>query len=110
MDLAAGTGKLSRELGARGARVLAVEHTQRFEADPIAMRFGSVSFIASLPDAERAEVLKRLRALTAAGPADVRYRTELFTCRRVWCCPGGHHPNGGQKHTVGAANSPKGGR
>jgi SAM-dependent methyltransferase len=58
-------------------------HTQVMDAELIAMRFGSVSVIASLPDAERAEVLDRLRALAAAGPAEVHYRTELYTCRRA---------------------------
>ena len=58
-------------------------HTQRLDAELIAMRFGSASFIASLPDPERLAVLERLRALADSGPAEVRYRTELFTCRRL---------------------------
>jgi SAM-dependent methyltransferase len=58
-------------------------HNQRLDAELIAMRFGSVSFIASLPEAERSDVLERLRALAADGPAEVHYRTELYVCRRA---------------------------
>ena len=56
------------------------DNTQELDGDGLAMRFGSVSFIAALPDAEREGVLERLRAL---GPARLNYVTELFTCRRV---------------------------
>jgi hypothetical protein len=47
------------------------------------MRFGSVSFVAALPEEERGHVLERLRALAADGPATINYVTEVFTCRRL---------------------------
>jgi SAM-dependent methyltransferase len=58
-------------------------NSQRLDADGMALRFGSVSFIAALPDEERTEVLARLRGLVAAGPATIRYTTEVFLCRRA---------------------------
>jgi SAM-dependent methyltransferase len=64
-----------------------VEHrfpnSQELDAEGLAMRFGSVSFVAALPDEERNQVLERLRALAADGPATLNYVTELFTCRRL---------------------------
>jgi SAM-dependent methyltransferase len=58
-------------------------NSQELDADGLAMRFGSVSFVAALPDRERSEVDERLRALAADGPATITYVTELFTCRRL---------------------------
>jgi SAM-dependent methyltransferase len=49
---------------------------QVLDADGVADRVGSISFIASLPDGERARVLTAARALAAAGPLTVPYRTE----------------------------------
>lgn len=56
----------------------------------IVARTLSVSFIAALPDAERAEVERRVRALVAAtpelaGPAEIAfpYETQMFAFRRV---------------------------
>jgi SAM-dependent methyltransferase len=48
--------------------------------DGLAARICSISFIARLPEAERAGVLVRARALTAAGPVRVPYRTEVHVC------------------------------
>jgi SAM-dependent methyltransferase len=58
-------------------------NSQELDADGLAMRFGSVSFVAALPDEERGHVLVRLRALAADGPATINYETEVFTCRRM---------------------------
>jgi SAM-dependent methyltransferase len=55
-------------------------HDQVLDADGLADRIGSVSFIASLPDAERAEVVTAARALAGGGVATIRYRTELQVC------------------------------
>ena len=57
-------------------------NSQEADADLLAMRFGSVSFVASLPDEERQDVIDRLRALAADGPVALTYVTEVFTCRR----------------------------
>jgi SAM-dependent methyltransferase len=58
------------------------ENSQELDAEGVAMRFGSVSFIAALPESERADVLDGLRALAADAPARIRYTTETFICRR----------------------------
>lgn len=58
-------------------------NSQELDGEGLAMRFGSVSFVAALPDDERNEVLERLRALAANGSATINYLTELFTCRRL---------------------------
>jgi SAM-dependent methyltransferase len=55
---------------------------QLLDADGLADRVGSISFIASLPEAERGGVLARARGLAAGGAVRVPYRTELFTCER----------------------------
>jgi SAM-dependent methyltransferase len=55
---------------------------QVLDADGLAARVGSISFIASLPEEERAEVLAAARSLVAEGPVSVPYRTEVQICRR----------------------------
>jgi ubiquinone/menaquinone biosynthesis C-methylase UbiE len=50
---------------------------QRLDADGLADRIGSISFVASLPDPERAQLLRAARALASDGPVTVPYRTEL---------------------------------
>jgi SAM-dependent methyltransferase len=50
---------------------------QHLDADGMADRIGSISFIASLPDHERAEVLRAARELAADGRVTVPYRTEV---------------------------------
>jgi SAM-dependent methyltransferase len=58
-------------------------HEQRFDADGLAERMGTVSYVARLPEAEQAEVLARLRALGEAQPESpfpFRYRTEARVC------------------------------
>jgi hypothetical protein len=49
----------------------------------MADRIGSISFVASLPDDTRAEVLGAARALAADGPVTVPYRTEVQIAERL---------------------------
>jgi ubiquinone/menaquinone biosynthesis C-methylase UbiE len=59
-------------------------HEQWFDADGLAERMGTVSYIARLPEEERAEVLERIRALAGAqseSPFPFRYRTRARVCR-----------------------------
>jgi SAM-dependent methyltransferase len=55
---------------------------QVLDADGLAARIGSISFIACLPELERAGVLARARELADAGPVTVPYRTEVHLCER----------------------------
>jgi SAM-dependent methyltransferase len=50
---------------------------QVLDADGLADRVGSISFIASLPDVERAAVIAAVRELAARGPVTVPYRAEV---------------------------------
>jgi SAM-dependent methyltransferase len=56
---------------------------QVLDADGLAARVGSTSFIASLPDAERSRVLSAARALAADGEVSVHHRTEVHLCERL---------------------------
>jgi ubiquinone/menaquinone biosynthesis C-methylase UbiE len=61
-------------------------HEQWFDADGLAERMGTVSYIARLPDEERADVLARLRRLGGAQPRSpfaFRYRTRARVCQAV---------------------------
>ena len=51
---------------------------QELDADSLADRFGSVSFIAALPDEQRAEVLAQVRVLAGAGTVRLPYRTSVY--------------------------------
>jgi SAM-dependent methyltransferase len=51
---------------------------QKLDADGLAARICSISFIACLPELERVRVLVRARELTADGPVTVPYRTEVL--------------------------------
>src|SRR3954451_8153455 len=53
------------------------------DADGLEARVGSISFIAALPEGERASVLERARAIAGPGVVTIPYRTELHTCRRL---------------------------
>ena len=53
---------------------------QVLDADGLAARICSISFIARLPEAERAGLLARARELTAGGPVTVPYRTGVHVC------------------------------
>ena len=53
------------------------------DAEGIADRVGSISFIATLPPAERAEVESRARSLVPAnGVVALPYRTDVWIARR----------------------------
>jgi SAM-dependent methyltransferase len=58
-----------------------VENVQRLDADGLADRVLSVSFMAALPESERAAADARVRAL-APAPVELRYVTELFVYAR----------------------------
>jgi SAM-dependent methyltransferase len=56
------------------------DHVQ--DADGLADRVASISFIASLPADERRRVVAAARELAAGGPVTVPYQTEVFVCDR----------------------------
>ena len=63
------------------------ETQQLLDADGMADRVGSISFVASLPDDTRTEVLAAARALAGDGPVTVPYRTELQIAERLEAKP-----------------------
>jgi SAM-dependent methyltransferase len=56
---------------------------QLVDAEGLADRVGSISFVAAMSDAERAALLGRLRALAGDGTVTLRYVVELQLTRRV---------------------------
>jgi ubiquinone/menaquinone biosynthesis C-methylase UbiE len=62
-----------------------VPFEQRFDADGLVDRVGSISFVAALADAERGQVLRRVRALAldAGQPLRLGYTTEAYIYERV---------------------------
>jgi SAM-dependent methyltransferase len=57
-------------------------HAQELDADGLADRVGSMSFVADLADGPRAEVLGAVRALAGAGTVTLPYVCEVFACDR----------------------------
>jgi SAM-dependent methyltransferase len=57
------------------------EWAQRLDADGLADRVGSTSFVAALDDAERERVLDRVRALAGGGSVDLPYVCEVHLWR-----------------------------
>jgi SAM-dependent methyltransferase len=57
------------------------EFAQRLDADGLADRVGSTSFIAALPESERTKVLERVRALVDGDTVDVPYVCEVHVWR-----------------------------
>ena len=57
-------------------------YSQTMDADGLVARTASVSFVAQLPEDERAALLVRVRALAPAGTFEFPYVTKVFTCRR----------------------------
>jgi ubiquinone/menaquinone biosynthesis C-methylase UbiE len=58
---------------------------QQFDADGLAERVGTISYVARLPEEERRRVLAEVRALGAAQPTKTfpfRYHSDAFVCRR----------------------------
>jgi SAM-dependent methyltransferase len=65
------------------AEEFATTFEQWFDADGLAERIGTISYVARLPDDERARVLEQVRELGAAQPESpfpFRYRTEARVC------------------------------
>jgi ubiquinone/menaquinone biosynthesis C-methylase UbiE len=56
-------------------------HVQPMTADGLVERAASVSFIAQLPEDERAALLERVRALAPEGTFDFPYLTKVFRSR-----------------------------
>jgi ubiquinone/menaquinone biosynthesis C-methylase UbiE len=66
------------------AEELVTSSEQWFDADGLAERIGTISYVARLPEDERARVLARVRELGEAQPESpfpFRYRTEARVCR-----------------------------
>jgi SAM-dependent methyltransferase len=61
----------------------AFTNEQRLDADGLADRFGSVSFVASMEDGEREALLGELRALAGSGTVTLRYVVELQLATRL---------------------------
>ncbi len=61
------------------------EHEQLVDADGLAERIGTISYVARLDDEERPQVLERVRALGEAQAEQVfafRYRSDAYVFRR----------------------------
>jgi ubiquinone/menaquinone biosynthesis C-methylase UbiE len=56
---------------------------EELDADRVAARIATISFIASAPETERAELEPRLRVLIGAGPIAYRSVTHAFVTKRV---------------------------
>jgi SAM-dependent methyltransferase len=56
-------------------------HVQLMDADGLVARAASVSFVAGLPEDERAGLLERIRALAPPGTFEFPYITKVFTGR-----------------------------
>jgi SAM-dependent methyltransferase len=56
-------------------------HSQVMDADALVARAASVSFVAQLPEGDRAELLERVRRLAPAGEFAFPYLTKVFTGR-----------------------------
>jgi len=68
-----------------GPEVFETKHEQLVDADGLAGRVGTMSYVAQLPDQERAAALEQVRAVGEAQPAEVfafRYRSDAFVFRR----------------------------
>jgi ubiquinone/menaquinone biosynthesis C-methylase UbiE len=67
------------------AKTFETRFEQLLDADGLAERVGTISYVARLPDAERAGLLAEVRALGAAqrrSPFPFRYRTRATVCAR----------------------------
>jgi SAM-dependent methyltransferase len=58
-------------------------NSQELDADGLAARVGSISFVAALDPQARERVLERARALAAGATVTLPYRTEVQLCRRT---------------------------
>jgi SAM-dependent methyltransferase len=60
-----------------------VASEQVLDEDGLAARICSISFVACLPQLERARVLARARELVSEGQVTIPYRTEVQVCERL---------------------------
>jgi SAM-dependent methyltransferase len=58
------------------------DNSHEIDADGLAARVGSISFVAALDPPERDEVMERARALAGGGTVTLPYTTEVQLCRR----------------------------
>jgi SAM-dependent methyltransferase len=58
-------------------------NSQELDADGLAARVGSISFVAALDPQARERVLERARALAGDTTLTLPYRTEVQLCRRI---------------------------
>jgi SAM-dependent methyltransferase len=58
------------------------DHAQPLDADLLADRVGSISFVAGLEPGARERLLSAVRGLAADGPVLLRYVCEVFVCDR----------------------------
>jgi SAM-dependent methyltransferase len=76
-----GSGAWRDTFAGRDLREERFDFVQRLDADGLADRVGSTSFIAALEEPERARVLERVRALVDGGAVDVPYVCEVHVWR-----------------------------
>ena len=76
-----GSGAWREAFAGRELSEWTFEFAQRLDADGLADRVGSTSFVAALEDGERERVLARVRALAGDGPVDVPYVCEVHLWR-----------------------------
>jgi SAM-dependent methyltransferase len=76
-----GSGAWRDTFAGRDLREERFDFVQRLDADGLADRVGSTSFIAALDEPERARVLERVRALVDDGAVDVPYVCEVHVWR-----------------------------
>jgi SAM-dependent methyltransferase len=57
-------------------------HSRPHDADGLADRVGSTSFVAALDDGPHADVIAAVRALAAEGPVELPYVCEVLVCDR----------------------------
>ena len=57
-------------------------HSRPHDADALADRVGSTSFVAALDDGPQADVIAAVRALAAEGPVELPYVCEVLVCDR----------------------------
>jgi len=57
-------------------------HSRPHDADALADRVGSTSFVAALDDGPQADVIAAVRALAAEGPVELPYVCEVLMCDR----------------------------
>jgi SAM-dependent methyltransferase len=76
-----GSGAWRSTFAGRDLQEQRFDFVQRLDADGLADRVGSTSFIAALDEPERARVLERVRALVDGGAVDVPYVCEIHVWR-----------------------------